>query len=1181
MNKKSEIAKREEEILKFWEENKIFEKTLKKPAPNGEFVFYDGPPFATGLPHYGSLLSSITKDVIPRYKTMQGYYVRRRWGWDCHGLPIENMIEKELGLKDKTEIEKIGVKKFNEACRSSVLRYAKEWKKFIGRIARWVEYDNAYMTMNSNYTESVWWALKQIYDKGLLYEGRKVLLYCPRCETPIAKAEVQMDNSYKDVTEEAVYIKFKIKNPETKDLPKNTYLLAWTTTPWTLPGNVALAVGKDVEYSISEVFIVESKFEEIKEGENPPLGNSWTEFHIYASDLEHDIWGDDGKIKNQKGLSYKLMKKIKDLKGKDLVGLEYEPLYEIEAVKNSGKKAWYVSDADFVNTEEGTGIVHTAVIYGEDDYELGIRLDLPMVPLLDGKGYFNDKVPKIIEGQYFKKAEKVIKEDLKNRNLLFKKEMNTHSYPHCHRCDTALLYNAITSWFINIGKVKDRLIKLNEKINWVPEHLKYGRFLKIVESAPDWTISRNRYWASPLPIWKSESGDIEVIGSLEELKEKTKSTNEYFLMRHGEAEANAEGIISTDIKENNPLTEKGGKEVEKTAEKLKKEKIDFVYASDFERTKETVEILAKELNIREEQIVFDKRLREYNAGVLNGKNWREYHRMFANIEERFTKAPEGGETYNDLRKRIGEFLYETDKKHQDEKILIISHGLPLFTAMMVTDGLEEKDYEGSHLDHFKTGEAKMFNFCRLPHNDEYELDYHRPYIDEITWTNEKGEEMKRIPEVVDGWVEASSMPFAEYHYPFENKNDFEKRFPGDFVAEYIAQTRTWFYYMLVIATVLFDDISFKNVLTTGTILAEDGSKMSKSKGNFTDPMENLDIYGADALRYYLMTSVVMRAEDLRFSDEEIKEAQNRFINLLSNTFNFYQMYTEKKEGAIKESKSENILDIWILSRLNELKKEVTENLDKFDTIKSGRPIRDFVTDFSQWYIRRSRDRFKSEDLKDKENAVLTTRFVLAELSKTIAPFTPFIAEYIYRGVGGEKESVHLEDWPEAGEVDQDLLVAMSFIQSFVTIGLNLRAEKPLRVRQPLQSFNIAHDGPSPKYWDELEYLIKDELNVKEVNLVSKKGQDGKSFDFDWDITTKLEKEGLARDFTREVQSLRKKEKLSPSDNVKLIVSENLDFLDDFREEINKTAGLKSIEIKDNNGETIKIGVKEVKIKIEK
>ena len=494
---KSEIVKNEEEILKFWEDNKIFEKSLKKKAPKGEFVFYDGPPFATGLPHYGNLLSSIIKDVIPRYKTMRGYSVRRRFGWDCHGLPIENMIEKQLGLKNKKEIEKIGINNFNKACRASVLAYANEWKKFIDRIGRWVEFDNSYKTMDVLYMESVWQAIKQIYNKNLLYEGKKVLMYCPRCETPLSKAEVAMDHSYRNITEDSITVKFKLK-PNQKISNFNTNdgisILAWTTTPWTLPANLALAVGEDIEY--------------VK------LENNL----ILAKD-SLNIIKDDYKI-------------ISEFKGNTLVGLEYEPIYNITEADSSSKNSYFITKADFVNTEDGTGIVHIAPAYGEDDYAIGVKYDLPIIQLLDQSAHFNTQAPEFIRGQYYKKASKLIIEDLENRKILFDKKLNTHSYPHCHRCEAPLIYNTLSSWFINIQKIKNRLIQLNEKTNWFPKNLKHGRFLKIVQGAPDWNISRNRYWASPLPIWKcGDCGKLEVIGSIDELKSKVKkSENRYFII---------------------------------------------------------------------------------------------------------------------------------------------------------------------------------------------------------------------------------------------------------------------------------------------------------------------------------------------------------------------------------------------------------------------------------------------------------------------------------------------------------------------------------------------------------------------------------------------------------------------------------------------------------------------------
>jgi len=1076
MAEKSERAQREEEILKFWKENKIFEKTLDQSKGEKEFVFYDGPPFATGLPHYGSLLSSIIKDVIPRYKTMRGFHVRRRWGWDCHGLPIENMVEKELGIKDKKGIEEMGVAKFNKACRDSVLRFADEWKRFIDRVGRFVDYDNSYKTMDNTYIESVWWALKEIHSKGLLYEGRKVLLYCPHCETPLAKAEIAMDQSYKDITEESVYVKFKVVGEE------NTYLLAWTTTPWTLPGNVALAVGTDIDYVKvklgNETFIIaESKISTLGAGEV-----------------------------------------VEKFKGRKLEGLEYESLYN--------NKPSRIAIADFVTTEEGTGIVHIAPMYGEDDYALGLKLDLPMVPLLDAAGHFNNKVPEFIQGQYFKKAEKFVKDDLESRKLLFRREMHTHSYPHCHRCGTTLLYNALSSWFINIQNNKSRMLALNEKINWIPEHLKHGRFLNNLENAPDWTISRNRYWASPLPIWKDAGGKVYVIGSLTELKKFTKkSGNKYFVMRHAEASNNAKHILDLTGDPENHLTENGKEEARRTALNLKGKKIDLIVSSPFLRTQETARILQKELNLSDSAIITDERLHEI--------------------------GPE--EDGPSVRQRMGACLFEIEKQYADKNILILSHGFPIWSLSQVA-ACAHDDWQKKVVQ-LGTAEFMPLSFVPYPHNENFELDLHRPYIDEIELVSEESKPLKRIPEVIDGWVESGSMPFAEHHYPFENKEIFEKNFPGDFVAEYIAQTRTWFYYMHAMATNLFDNVSFKNVVTTGNVLAKDGSKMSKSKGNYTNPMDNFDLYSADALRYYLMSSVVMQAEDLEFSDDEYRQAQNQVVNILWNTFKFYELY--KGENTVADyTGSENVLDKWIIARLNELTEEVTRGFESYDTVKATRPIKDFVSDLSTWYIRRSRDRFKSENLADKASAMSTTRHVLIALSKLIAPVMPFIAEDIYQKLRkeGKSESVHLCEWPTVEKSifdifkksDKKILEDMTEVRRLVSLALEARAKANIKVRQPLRNLKIKNQNV--KLGQEYLKIIKDEINVKEV--VADKNIT-EEVELDTTLTPELLEEGNIRDVIRSIQEWRKVKGLQPGQKVKYEVMESREFYLKHKEVIEK------------------------------
>lgn len=1147
-NTKSKIAEREEEILKFWQENKIFEKSLEKPSPKGEFVFYDGPPFATGLPHYGHLLGSTAKDLFPRYKTMRGFSVHRRWGWDCHGLPVENIVEKKLGLKHKKDIETLGIKKFNEECRSQVLTYVNDWKEYVDRLGRWVDFDNSYKTMDTSYTESVWWALSEIHKKGMLYEGRKVLLYCPRCETPLSRAEIAMDNSYQDITEEAVTLKFHLKSGqkfgkyETKD---TAYILAWTTTPWTLPANVALAVGPEISYTALRI-------------------KNEVGLYILASNLAEKVF---------KGKEIEIVHD--DILGKDLVGLEYEPLYDLLAVRNTSKKAWYVVPAYFVTTEDGTGVVHTAVIYGEDDYQLGVKTDLPLVPLLLPNGNFNDDAPEFVRGIYIKKAESLIKEDLEKRGLLFDKANNTHSYPHCYRCGTPLIYNALSSWFIDIQKIKKEMLSKNENINWIPEHLKHGRFQDIVENAPDWTISRNRFWASPLPIWKNEKNkEIKVVSSIDELKKYTKkSGNKYFVMRHGEAESNANKILSSKTENPHHLTKNGISETKKVAMDLKKEKIDLIISSPFVRTKETAKVVADTIGLSEDNIQYDNRIKEHDYGDFDLKPISEYYSFYSSLEEAFDKPLPNGENYNDLRKRVGEFIYDIENKFSDKNILIVTHEAPAWLMFSVAQGLGVRgcvELSGMGESFLKNSEFKKLDFVPLPRNDNYELDLHRPYIDEIELVDEEGNKLKRISEVIDCWVESGSMPFAEYNYPFSNKKEFESRFPGDFIAEYIAQTRTWFYYMLAISTALFGSEPFKNVVTTGTILAADGEKMSKSKNNYTDPLVIIDKYGADALRFYLMTSVVMQAEDLNFKDDNVREIYQRIINILSNVVSFYLPY--KKDFA-KFEKSNNVLDKWILIRLKELHTEVTESLEKYDTIKAGRPVKGFVDDLSTWYLRRSRDRFKSENVEEIKMVSQTIHFVLLELSKLIAPFMPFLAEDIFQRLKTKenKESVHLEDWPELKEIknEKEILENMAETRKIVSLALEKRMAAGIKVRQPLNELRIKNYELRGK--EEYLELIKDEVNVKNISFDNKLEDE---VQLDIKITEELQKEGNIRDLIRAIQELRKEKKLMPIDEINLLVEtdeKGKEFINSVLAEIKKPTNISEIKFENNNGQELKIG----------
>ena len=900
--KKLPVPKMEEEVLKYWDETQAFEKSVKRRPENKPYVFYDGPPFATGLPHYGHILASTTKDVIPRYWTMKGYRVERVWGWDCHGVPIENMIEKELGLKGgKKGIEKLGIDKFNQACRSAILRFDKEWEKIIRRIGRWVDFKNSYKTMDNTYMESVWWAFKQLYDKGLVYEGRKVILYCPRCSTPLSNFEIAMDNSYEDVEDNSIYVAFQLK-----DQP-NTYFLAWTTTPWTLIQNVGLVFHPDAEY-------------------------------VKVKHQNKFYWLAKSRLKILQG-TYQI---IETKKGQELANLEYKPLYTF--IKQSGK-AYYTLTADFVSLEDGTGIVHTASVYGEDDYQLALENGLPTYDILDDQGKFVNEVTPLA-GTFYKESEDWIINDLKQRGLLYRAEKITHSYPFCYRCGTPLYYNAIPAWFIDIQKLKSELIKQNEKINWYPPFLKEGRFKKGLESAPDWNISRSRYWGTPMPIWVGEkTGKKRVIGSLDELKQ-----------------------------------------------------------------------------------------------------WAVH-----------------------------------------------------------------------------------------PEEVQQLTDFHREYLDQIeVWVDDaKTEKGKRVFEVFDCWVESGSMPYASIHYPFENQKKFEQAYPAQFISEYIAQTRAWFYTLHVLSVALFGKPAFTNVLTTGTILAEDGTKMSKSKKNFPDPTKLIQRYGVDAIRFYLMSSVVMKADNLNFSERQVDEIYKKLILIFYNNLSFYRLYNQGKYNPLPEPK--HVLDRWILSRLHHTIEVMTKAFDNYNLPRAARHLKQLIHETSTWYIRLSRDRFR----QGESGEILG--YVLQTTAKLAAPLTPFISEYVYQNVVPQLESVHHEDWPQVNSsyLNDQLETEMKLAQEIVEKGHAQRKLAQIRVRQPLAKIIVLADQSLSQPSDEIKALIAQELNVKRVEWVVGETPENLlptiplTVQLDITLTPKLKAEGWARDLVRDIQKERKKLGLKPDQSIKL------------------------------------------------
>ncbi|HET8575354.1 MAG TPA: class I tRNA ligase family protein [Candidatus Paceibacterota bacterium] len=1134
--KKKTIPEKEAEILEFWKENQIFEKSLKKNSPENPFVFYDGPPFATGLPHYGHLLAGTIKDVIPRYQTMRGKYVRRVWGWDCHGLPIENIIEKELGLNSKREIEEIGIEVFNEKARENVLMYEEEWKKIIPRLGRWVDMEHPYMTMNSNYTESVWWAFKQLHDKGLIYQGYKAMHICPRCGTTLANSEVTMN--YADVKDISVTVKFALQ-----DEPE-TFFLAWTTTPWTLPGNVALAVNPEILYVKCD------------------LGDE----KVYlAKDLASQVLKDR---------EYKI---LEEMSGKDLAGKKYVPIFDYyswdEKLPNR-ENGWQVYAADFVTNEGGTGIVHIAPGFGEDDLALARKENLPFVQHVTMSGAFKPEVTDFA-GMIVKKkgdtqsADIEMIKKLAEKGVLFAKEKITHSYPLCWRCDTPLLNYAASSWFVRVTAIKDALLGANKTTNWIPKRVQNGRFGKWLEGARDWAISRSRYWGAPIPVWKcDECAKAEVIGSLADLQENLpKSGNKYFVMRHAEAESNQESIVDSNLKAENHLTEKGKADSLKMAEQLREKEIDLIFASDFYRTKETAENVAGVLGYPKEKIIYDERLRELGFGVLDGKTIKEYHAFFETPEDRFTKRPEGGgENFSDLRRRTMDFLFETDKKEKAKNILIITHQDP--ALMMFAGALQESNEtvlaEGSHLI-LKNTEVRELDFSPFPHNRDFVLDYHRPYIDAMTLAcPDCNGELHRVDEVFDCWFESGSMPYAQFHFPFENGDLFHRNFPANFIAEGLDQTRGWFYNMLVLSVALFGEAPFQNVITNGLILAEDGQKMSKHLKNYPDPMIVAEKYGADALRYYLLSSPAVHGEDLLFSEKGVDEVSKKIILRLENVIAFYELhkYGQRHRGVFQ--KSDHVLDQWILKRLEKLLCDVEGALDRYEVDRAVRPIGDFVDDLSTWYVRRSRDRMKAgSDDEDKQHALSTLQYVLTEFSKILAPFLPFLAEETYRRVSKAKESVHLEDWPALAEAKEslqpkpredeqmkddlsvkdsiptvDILTQMADVREIVSLGLEARTKAGIKVRQPLAELRVRrksleNDGLEKEKG--LIRLIKDELNVKKVvfrmNLPER-------VELDTQITDELKAEGEFRELIRFVQNMRKEMNFDPGERAVLHVGAN-------------------------------------------
>ncbi len=1138
----SNFDKREKDTIAFWNKFKIFERSVQSRKQNNRFVFYEGPPTANARPGIHHAETRVFKDLVCRYKTMRGFRVERRAGWDTHGLPVELEIEKKLGFKEKKDIERYGIAAFNKKCRESVWEYKKEWESLTERIGFWLDTADAYVTYDPAYMESVWFILKNAWDKKLLFWDYKVVPYCPRCGTPLSSHEVAQ--GYKKVKELSIYVRFPIVNPEYKGCS----LLVWTTTPWTLPANVAVAANEKITYAKVR----------LKKKEDAPREDGCL---IVAKDRLAAL-----------GIEYEM---IAEIPGKDLVGLRYLPAYPHN---DAGGASYRVIPADFVTLSDGTGLVHIAPAFGEDDMNVikgqnkilkqkGMP-EFPVVMTVNEDGKFNlDE--KVVAGMFVKDADPLIVEDLKNRSLLFKEEIYEHDYPFCWRCKTPLLYYAKKSWFIEMTKLKRELVANNKKINWVPAHLKEGRFGEWLREVKDWAVSRERYWATPLPVWRcAKCGESVAVGSVAELLSKKFTTSRFFILRHGESERQIKKIASC-WPEPEPLalTAAGQRFVAASAAKLKKERIDLIVSSDILRAKETVQLVAQATGAK---VVYDKRLREFNVGAFNGKDpalvWKRLNAGARPFDEVLPK----GESVRAMKKRMYEFLLDAGKKYAGQNIVVVSHEFPLTVLEWTLKGLTLEAIVAQRyskkIKQIKPGEYRPLELKILPMGEDMELDLHRPYIDAVTFLCGKcGGVAARVPDVCDCWLDSGAMPFAQVHWPLrqggaslakggpfaslgasslipfgvppKGKLKPPALFPADFISEGIDQTRGWFYTLLAVSTVLGFGPPYKNVLSVGHVLDEKGEKMSKSKGNTVSPWTMVEKYGADAVRWYFFT-VNSPGDPKLFNEKDIDLAKKKFLLTLWNCHVFLQTYAKGAKTAPVTSLPANVLDRWIVSRLNQTIDEAGKRMDSYDIVAAARAIEDFtVNDLSLWYVRRSRRRLQQpKNAAERRAAEKTYAHVMRALARLLAPFVPFLSEEIHQQRGGNNYkkplSVHLEAWPASSKrlIDATLVSDMAIVRALVTQALADRAKHGIKVRQPLASITVGGKSHLSK---DLRDLLMEEINVKEV-IVGQHAEEGITLDYN--ITPALKEEGAVREILRNVKEARKEAGLTPKDRIALFFS---------------------------------------------